>query len=1319
MSGLTIALRLTADGSQLVGEIRGSEEALKKLGATSRDAGRQVGESLGGAETSLSRFNRAAGQLIAGGGALYALAKVKDAAFAVGGALIEAEQQVVKFRAAFGTLGDANLVAREFDYVRSISREMGIELTSAANSYTKLAMASRGTALEGKATQEIFTSVAKASTAMGLSASETEGALLAISQMISKGVVSAEELRGQLGERLPGAFQVAARSMGVTTAELGKMLEQGQLIAEDFLPKFARQLERELGGAAAESAQTAARELERLKSGWNETVQALADAGAANAIGGVLKVIGDAFAATAEQIKIAKAEGSGFFGQLMAGINTPWTTAQQRLDSSNRTLADPNAGFYARWSASNDQDRAARELGVLGAATGYADEGVRGSAASAVQAYTQQKTAAEAASKAVEAYASATARLSDAQRKSADIAKENAAFQTAVKNVSRDSADYARAEAAYKTALANIEEKYKGQRRASAATDREAAQAAKSLNDTYLEAIGISSGYQTKLSELQKLRQAGRLTEEEYVESVEKLINSTRFAQEATRDLADEEKRRFDRLVSEVAGQVDRAEAVRDETEKIRQQTAAEQDRTARLGESAATIAQLNALEIERKIQLVESEAAIAAITPGEEARADALRNQADALRDLRDAMRNGAAKEATVESLREWQQAGERAADQIGQAFAQSIMDGGKSAATQLKRLFANLVLQPIVNAVARPAVQAVTSAISGGGPGGGSGGGLGDIMSLGSRFNAGYNSLYTNVATSSFGQAIGLSNSVLGGAGVELTAFGSTLGQAMPYLASVAALAEGNYATAALSAIGTAIAGPIGTVIGTVVGGMIDGGGEKRVGGGYGYSAGGATFGPDMGGLARVWSDEVAGTLGAGQTRFLGGPSGGVIGGDALRQSVSATVDGINTLFDRLGSTERVSEFWGKLEQSTKGRGGVFAGGTLASGAAFGESSWESGTSRTLSAEEALQAFALDLKQSTIQALQAASDIPAAMRDILTGVDAEALTDDQANAVLATVEAFVQLRGAAELLSVPVDSLTTAMIAAGGGVDQLAANVGGYYQNFYSESERLADATDAVRAQFEAVGMTMPETREQFRAMVESLDLTTANGQAAYGALMGLQAAFAAVVPAAEDAAAAINTAADALTSSARDAVENASGWPTADDWIKYAQAIGDPEIIQRSYKRSFEDAWTSLDLDIPIPQSLEEYTAAIGTLDVIAQESLPYAEKLGGAMGLAGDAVAAFGSSATIAADQFAQAANTLNGLRSLYTEAEFKGLMAPILEARWAEIMPDGGAMPTNAAADSVNAATVLRCGGRIIGASPVVPPSGRWPRRCWR
>jgi hypothetical protein len=86
--------------------------------------------------------------------------------------------------------------------------------------------------------------------------------------MVSKGTVSMEELRRQLGNALPGAFEIAARAMGVTTQGLTAMVKSGQLLSEDFLPKFAAQLQKELGEGAVEAAKTATAAFARLENEW-------------------------------------------------------------------------------------------------------------------------------------------------------------------------------------------------------------------------------------------------------------------------------------------------------------------------------------------------------------------------------------------------------------------------------------------------------------------------------------------------------------------------------------------------------------------------------------------------------------------------------------------------------------------------------------------------------------------------------------------------------------------------------------------------------------------------------------------------------------------------------------------------------------------------------------------------------------------------------------------------------------------------------------------------------------------------------------------
>lgn len=142
--------------------------------------------------------------------------------------------------------GSAVQTGREIDFLRELADRLGLRFITLAENFTGLAAAARGTALEGKQTREVFEAITKAIVATGGSTEQVNGALLAVQQIISKGTVSAEELRGQLGERLPGAFQIAARAMNVTTSELGDLLQKGELAATDFLPKFAAQLGKEL-----------------------------------------------------------------------------------------------------------------------------------------------------------------------------------------------------------------------------------------------------------------------------------------------------------------------------------------------------------------------------------------------------------------------------------------------------------------------------------------------------------------------------------------------------------------------------------------------------------------------------------------------------------------------------------------------------------------------------------------------------------------------------------------------------------------------------------------------------------------------------------------------------------------------------------------------------------------------------------------------------------------------------------------------------------------------------------------------------------------
>ena len=82
-----------------------------------------------------------------------------------------------------------------------------------------------------------------------------------------------------MGERLYGAFQLAARGMGITTAELDKMLEQGKVIADDFLPKFAAEIRKTFSEGVPEASKNARAELNRFHNAVLEIERTVASGG--------------------------------------------------------------------------------------------------------------------------------------------------------------------------------------------------------------------------------------------------------------------------------------------------------------------------------------------------------------------------------------------------------------------------------------------------------------------------------------------------------------------------------------------------------------------------------------------------------------------------------------------------------------------------------------------------------------------------------------------------------------------------------------------------------------------------------------------------------------------------------------------------------------------------------------------------------------------------------------------------------------------------------------------------------------------------------
>ncbi len=149
---------------------------------------------------------------------------------------------------------------RQFERLKRLSNELGLSILSLSDSYKQFAASS---SLSVNETNRIFDSVAKSGAILKLSEEQVSRALTAMAQMMSKGTVASEELKGQLGEALPGAYKLAAKAMGVTTQELGKMLDNGQIMATELLPKLATELENTFGSKVQGN-------VKGLQSEWNK-----------------------------------------------------------------------------------------------------------------------------------------------------------------------------------------------------------------------------------------------------------------------------------------------------------------------------------------------------------------------------------------------------------------------------------------------------------------------------------------------------------------------------------------------------------------------------------------------------------------------------------------------------------------------------------------------------------------------------------------------------------------------------------------------------------------------------------------------------------------------------------------------------------------------------------------------------------------------------------------------------------------------------------------------------------------------------------------
>ena len=262
-----------------------AQAAMRSLGAFNsalngldRNVGRVTGRMKGA-------FSRVSGAVFSLKGALTGLGLGL-----VGNEIVKTTLKVERIKVAFRAFsGDAKLAEKQFNSLRKRSNELGVNFLTTADSFKTFNTAAQFAGLSAGNTEKVFNSFLTAAAAMKLSNEDLSGSMRAVQQMFSKGTVQAEELRGQLGERLPGAFSMSAKAMGVTTKQLGKMLENGEVLATDLVPKLAEALQNKFGQAAIDASYSATAQFNRFTNAVDTLKAALGQSGLVGALADVSK----------------------------------------------------------------------------------------------------------------------------------------------------------------------------------------------------------------------------------------------------------------------------------------------------------------------------------------------------------------------------------------------------------------------------------------------------------------------------------------------------------------------------------------------------------------------------------------------------------------------------------------------------------------------------------------------------------------------------------------------------------------------------------------------------------------------------------------------------------------------------------------------------------------------------------------------------------------------------------------------------------------------------------------------------------------------
>ncbi len=158
-----------------------------------------------------SEFAFATKQVLLFGQAYKMLAFIQNFPAEVGAAV----SQLQNFRNTLGAISPtAEEAAASNQLILDLVDKYNVPLQSARDGFTKLYASMAPAGFSGDEIRDLFTGITQAAATFGMSADKVDRVNYAFAQMASKGQVMSEELKGQLGDVLPGAMALFAEAAG-------------------------------------------------------------------------------------------------------------------------------------------------------------------------------------------------------------------------------------------------------------------------------------------------------------------------------------------------------------------------------------------------------------------------------------------------------------------------------------------------------------------------------------------------------------------------------------------------------------------------------------------------------------------------------------------------------------------------------------------------------------------------------------------------------------------------------------------------------------------------------------------------------------------------------------------------------------------------------------------------------------------------------------------------------------------------------------------------------------------------------------------------